>query len=797
MPFRHLLDVRISIGIAAVVLFTSVSLFGGSLPAEAASTFSPITKGDIIASLANGQVNEYSPSGTFVQTLIPNASTPTGSAFDGAGNLYVTEFGANDILKVDATTGAVSVFSSDSTLGDGTSFDSPESIAFGPGYTKMYVSDANRDGANGGIHVIDMATGKGSGFFPLPSSSGSEGVGESDWLAFDHSGSLFMTNENPTQGIMQVDTKAGDIVQPSFVANLPNYGYALSFDSNGNIWLSDTSSILEYDPSGKLINTITNPNFQTVFSAVFNPPYNTVYAGDLSSGNIYTYDLKGNLLNTFNVGSGVDGLSVAGTVVVPGPPPIATHDVVVNNVDSSLANTQGSGNEPTIAINPTNPQQIVVAAAEEDSSDRWGAGHPNAPIWVSNDGGNTWQKSYSVPAPPHRFLTGCPCDTTINYSRNGTLYLSVLSQEGDILKLLHPGGQDVYTASNSGDPTKSGDWHWRLRNFIAQATNSSAYKKNADQPWLVTGPAPDRMSTDNVYVGYDNMVNSPDTQARVAASLHDAAPPDFTQESSPGPYSRSSIGITNPGLRLATDPKTGSLYALWAIGHPGTAPDVPSVTYHLNRSTDGGRTWGLNGHANGIIVTTTPSYQGGNAEFGNVDELLGSVDHLAVDPSNSDVYVTYGGDAVSGEGSKIYVQRFTPSNGGLNPGSPVAVSGTAPSALPSIAVRADGMVGLLYTSIIEETTVDSTVTTEFAVNLATSKDHGAIWQQEQIATYQLTSADCSSNCPPPPRLLGDYAQLKAMGNVFYGVFAAARTAFDPNTAADDNTVDPVVFSDGS
>ncbi|HEX9539008.1 MAG TPA: hypothetical protein VGA04_12650, partial [Streptosporangiaceae bacterium] len=73
----------------------------------------------------------------------------------------MTEFIGNDILKVDGSTGAVSVFSNDSILGDGTAFDSPESIAFGPGYTRMYVSDANRFGSGGGIHIIDTATGKG------------------------------------------------------------------------------------------------------------------------------------------------------------------------------------------------------------------------------------------------------------------------------------------------------------------------------------------------------------------------------------------------------------------------------------------------------------------------------------------------------------------------------------------------------------------------------------------------------------------------------------------------------------
>ena len=323
-----------------------------------AATFTPIAKGDIIASLANGQVIEYSPTGGPVQTLIPNAKTPTGSAFDGAGNLYVTEFGANDILKVDAQTGAVSVFSNNSILNDGTSFNSPESIAFGPGYTKMYVSGANRNGPGGGIHVIDTATGKGIGFYALSSSVGSAGIGESDWLAFNASATLYMTNENQTQGVMQVDQSSGDIVKPSFVANLPATGYAMAFDPSGDLWLSDTSKILEYAPSGSLINTITNPSFSTVFSAVFNPPFNTIYAGDLATGNIFTYDLSGNLQHTFNVGSGVDGLSVAGTVIVP----IGGSAPSISSVCQGSGSTRCASNEAwapytggtTITINGSN-----------------------------------------------------------------------------------------------------------------------------------------------------------------------------------------------------------------------------------------------------------------------------------------------------------------------------------------------------------------------------------------------------------------------------------------------------------
>jgi hypothetical protein len=37
---------------------------------------------------------------------------------------------------------------------------------------------------------------------------------------------------------------------------------------------------------------------------------------------------------------------------------------------------------------------------------------------------------------------------------------------------------------------------------------------------------------------------------------------------------------------------------------------------YFDRSTNGGRTWGFHGHAHGITVATTPSFQGGKSEFG-------------------------------------------------------------------------------------------------------------------------------------------------------------------------------------
>jgi hypothetical protein len=336
------------LAVAAVLSIGGLISPATTLVTHAATT---ITSGDIIASQYTlDQVNEYTPTGTLVQTLMSAANglqLPAGSAVDASGNLYVTDFNGNQILKRDATTGAVSVFSNNTILGNGHVFNSPESVAFNADFSRLYVSDANRNGPGGGINVLDAATGHGLAFFPLPSSFGSDGTGESDWLAFNASNVLFMTNESTTQGVMQVNQTTGDIVTPSLVSNLPNVGYALSFDKNGNLWLGDTNTILEYSSTGTLEKTITNSSFSTIFAAVFNPTGDQFFAGDLDTGRIFTYDLSGTLLNSFSAGGGISGLAVAGAKLPntadTTPPSCALTNVIAGPPKQIQITVQDSG----------------------------------------------------------------------------------------------------------------------------------------------------------------------------------------------------------------------------------------------------------------------------------------------------------------------------------------------------------------------------------------------------------------------------------------------------------------------
>jgi hypothetical protein len=84
-------------------------------------------------------------------------------------------------------------------------------------------------------------------------------------------------------------------------------------------------------------------------------------------------------------------------------------DVVVNNTNATLALTDTfNDGETSIAVNPENPNDIVITAF----SGSWGA---NAPLWHLLDGGHTWTKHFTIPSPPGVPAAGCPCDQTMDY----------------------------------------------------------------------------------------------------------------------------------------------------------------------------------------------------------------------------------------------------------------------------------------------------------------------------------------------------------------------------------------------
>lgn len=404
-------------------------------------------------------------------------------------------------------------------------------------------------------------------------------------------------------------------------------------------------------------------------------------------------------------------------------------------IDATAAANSVGGNEPSIAVNPVDPNQIAITRFTF-------AWNNNADLLFSRDGGATWTNEKSIPPPPGVAGTaGCPCDQTIDYGRNGLLYGTFLTV-----------GPESVVTGVTGDPTNPFAWNWN--GAPAQLTNRDG--TSPDQPWLVVNRDTANAGQDNAYVGYDDFAAGPD--ARVAAS-YGAFPVNITNDGKAGTENPLA---TNPGLRLAADPRNGTMYALY---EQSTGGPPQSVTYKLNRSTDGGRTWTLNGSADGLTVDTVNSDQAPGFKFGGVNALLGGVDHAAVDPTNGDVYVAYGQD-VSG-GNQIKIRRLTGNgSGGLAVGPASNVSTSTNAALPSVAVTSDGTIGVLYDTFDGNTADGFPI---FTAHLARSTDHGATFNDTVLQTFQ--SPATNNTLDGRQRVLGDYHQLKTLGNTFYGVFA--------------------------
>lgn len=454
----------------------------------------------------------------------------------------------------------------------------------------------------------------------------------------------------------------------------------------------------------------------------------------------------------------VKALPPAGTLILT--------DAVVSNTDATLENTETAGDgETSIAVNPLNPDEIVITAF----SGCWtNCGTTNAPLFHSLNGGVTWTKQFTIPPPPGLTFAGCPCDQTVDFDRQGNLFYSVLVS------------QNVVTGFTD-DPADATRFQWNGN--PAQVTDQAG-TINPDQPWMITNPNPANLAVDNVYVGYDDFTPAV-TDTRVSVSQN-AAPPNFTIDNDAGDASTNS-GV-NPGLRMAGDRNNGDMYVIYQQGNQ------TGITWRLNRSTDGGATWTLNGDANGIVVGTGPSRQGNSLthKFGDVNALIGGVDHLAVDPRNGDVLVVYGTAATpaTANGNTLFVRRIVNDAGAtMTPQAPVQVTAAENAALPSIAVAADGTVGLFYYTFDG---FDGGGNSTFSTRFDRSFDGGATWSSMLLQSFTAPVQDDGNS---RQRIFFDYNQVKAVGNYFFGTYTGGGETFGhPDTPNSVVELDPIFFA---
>jgi uncharacterized protein (DUF2141 family) len=344
----------------ATVVLVALAVFSLFLVSQPAQAF---PNGDVFVSVESGLVNEYTPGGTLVQTLdTTQGGFTTGSAFDTAGNFYVTDFSASQVSEFDPSGTLLGTF--------GGGYATPESIVFD---------------AAGNAYVGNL------GGFILKFDSGGNSVatfsaGQTDWmdLAADQC-TMFFTDEGPSIHRFDVctNTALSDFASPG------SSGFALRLLPTGGLLLANGNEIKRLDAAGNVIQTYDAPGEDSWFALNLDPDGTTFWSADFTSSNVYRFNINtGAQVSSFNSGTPgntVFGLSVQGEITVAQP--------TLTLEPATASNTVGSSHTVTATLNdgngdPISGATILFSVSGANSASGSGATDPNGQTTFTYTGTN-------------------------------------------------------------------------------------------------------------------------------------------------------------------------------------------------------------------------------------------------------------------------------------------------------------------------------------------------------------------------------------------------------------------------
>jgi hypothetical protein len=430
---------------------------------------------------------------------------------------------------------------------------------------------------------------------------------------------------------------------------------------------------------------------------------------------------------------------------------------VVNMVPKSNSDEVFQDSEPHLAVNPTNPQQIAASAFTPDPM-----GGPNAPIYVSTNGGLTWRLNPIVPSGAGQFFptgditTAAPGrrsddddddddDGDDNGDDNGRrLYAGILRTPGSLL----------FNALRTPD-------------FLSPTIMSVLLSRSdEDQPWaqvVKVRSGPDA-GKDRLYIGINDF-NALPRSATVEQSLDAAvAAPAFT---SARIEQRNTSGQDGPQIRPVAH-RDGTVYAVFYGWRDFDITNRVTADVVVVRDDNGGAgatpytdLVDANDGVAGVRVVQNITFTF-NSILGQT--RLGGNPSIAVDPRNSSTVYLAWADAQTSL-STLHIRRST--DRGQTWGADLRSIANATN--PALAVNSRGHVGLLYQRL-----TGTAPNQRWETHLERSSNGGAAWGDSVLA-----NTPAATPVPTFQPFLGDYDYLMAVGRTFYGIFSANNS---PNRA---------------
>ena len=307
------------LAVAWLIAYSS-SQVGGANPV--------IPIGDVMISIGGGQVDEFTPAGTFVQTLNTGHGTATtGSAFDSAGNFWVTLFDSG-LTEFDPT-GAL--------IGDAAAPSTPESVLFdAAGHIWLGQADGSRQilelSSNGSTQLNAFTVAlenRGTDFIDL--------AGDQCTMHYTSEGRNVLSfnvctstqNANFTAAPLPGTFAFAHRILPFAVGPLPA----------GSELVADTSEVAVLNNAGVLVrdDTAVGAGGGVLFALNLDPDGTSYWTADAITGEVFRVDIAtGNILTHFTTSTG-EGLSVKGQISAAVPTPTATGGATPTPTPAAMA----------------------------------------------------------------------------------------------------------------------------------------------------------------------------------------------------------------------------------------------------------------------------------------------------------------------------------------------------------------------------------------------------------------------------------------------------------------------------
>jgi len=395
--------------------------------------------------------------------------------------------------------------------------------------------------------------------------------------------------------------------------------------------------------------------------------------------------------------------------------------------------------EPFVAINPTNPSNLVGAWQQ----DRWSTGGAHGLVVGSSmDGGKTW-KEHSLPLSLCAGGTaanggdyGRASDPWVSFAPDGTAYAISISFSGDTLQ---PGSSGAVLVSRSAD----GGATWSdAATLIKDGANAFNDKES------ITA---DPTDAHFVYAVWDRLTTDNHGAAMLARSIDG------------GKTWQPATAIYDPGVNNQT------LGNEVVVASDGTVVDVfeeidntsgntnSTAALRMIRSTDHGASW------------SAPITIAINMAVGTVDPTTGQpirsgsgLPQMAAGPGGMLALVWEDGRFSAGDHDGI--AYASSQDDGAHWTTPVEINSVhgTPAFTPAVAILADGTVGVSYFDFRQDTSAPDLPTDYWF----TSSTDGVHWSEQHISgPFDMTLAPDAEGL-----FVGDYQALGKVGSVFVPFF---------------------------